>query len=156
MKHFVLCIAVLSSSAAHADALVDAISFAVTGSDASSVTAVNRAKCIFNVDGNTFYFDNIQTDRLKYRNMRSERRGNFTEIDLHGKQKVVDVLSKGATYDGSEFHRQLMQTAPGTFKDSVNSESDHTLFITTNESERLMSARQFIYSHGCVGQQSSF
>jgi hypothetical protein len=51
----------LASSVALADSevLTQAVSFAITGIDASKVIAVDKAQCIFKINNFTYYLNNV-------------------------------------------------------------------------------------------------
>jgi hypothetical protein len=66
---------IASPAIAEDDVLLQAVGFAITGSDDAKVLAVDRAKCIFRVESNylentspsrfgVFYLNNVQVDRL--------------------------------------------------------------------------------------------
>jgi hypothetical protein len=54
-----ICLLIEQATGAESDVLLQAVSFAITGSDANRVVAVDRARCIFRVKSDTYYFNNI-------------------------------------------------------------------------------------------------
>ena len=117
-----------SSAAAADDALLQAVSFFITGSDASAVTAIDRAQCIFRVRDTTYFFNNIDTGRLSWSRWENGFGAQWTYFELHGKGKVVEDAQGAAT--------------------------DRTLRVASGEKDKLLRAWQYIYSHGCKEAKS--
>jgi hypothetical protein len=88
------------------DILLQAVSFAVTGSDASPVDVVDRQNCVFIVRQSTYYFNNIYSDRITTRSFVAPA-GNYTLVDIHGSTKIADIYSWGSKTDYS-LHVQTM------------------------------------------------
>jgi hypothetical protein len=128
-------IALLTSSrSVRADALLQAISFAITGSDATPVIILDRRDCVFRLEANTYYFNNIDPTRVTFLNFTRPVRGDYTRVGIHGKAKVIDMVSSGQTF----------------------SHADYELMVVTNEPARLIRAWQYIYANGCKGATSPF
>ena len=122
--------------AANDDVLMQAVSFAVTGSDANKVVVVDRAQCIFRVKDDTYYFNNIYTDRVAIQYW-TNKLFQWATVDIHGKKKVVDHFSPPP-------------------KGQTTSSSDETIYVNTRESDRLKKAWEYIYANGCKGMTSPF
>ena len=56
--------------------------------------------------------------------------------------------------DGSETIRQLRVAMPDAFTSHHNTYKEHELHLNTNDQDRVKTAWQYIYSHGCTGKQS--
>jgi hypothetical protein len=123
------CAFAVCASAAD-DTLLQAVSFVITGSDASPVTVVDRAQCIFKVGDTTYFFNNIDTGRLSWSRWENGFGAKWTYFELHGKDKVVEN-DKGAA-------------------------TDRTVRVPSGEKDRLLRAWQYIYSHGCKEAKSPF
>jgi hypothetical protein len=144
------------TSGARADTLTEAIAFAVTGSDGAKVAAVNQAQCIFKVENDTYYFNNIYVDRITFQLRQNRIYGPSIEIELHGKLKVVDEYSAPAKNDGSPIMMEMAQRRPDFFKPHIFPRIDHTLSVSSSEFERVRRAWAYIYANGCTGQKSPF
>jgi hypothetical protein len=137
------------------DVLVQAVSFAITGSDASPVVSVDRQHCIFRVNSNTYYLDNIYTNRIAIRNLKNQLGQFWSVVEIHGKEKVVDIANhpvqepRVLTEALKNYYRELYDA-------NSTSVSDHTIRVDTHESDRLVKAWQYIYAHGCKGMTSPF
>jgi hypothetical protein len=132
------------------DILLQAVSFAITGSDGSNVTAIDRAQCVFKVENDTYFLNNVYVDRISIRKF--EFVGAM--VELHGKKKVVD--SPPAKHTGSALDKMMMQDHPDDFKGGRTAASDKTIMVYTNESDRLVKAWEYIYANGCKGATSPF
>jgi hypothetical protein len=132
------------------DILLQAVSFAITGSDGSKVTAVDRAQCVFKVEEDTYYLNNVYVDRISIKNWKNL----FATVDIHGNKKVVDQPAKHTGSAGSAFDKMMMQDHPD--KGGRAAASDKTIWVNTNESDRLVKAWEYIYANGCKGMTSPF
>jgi hypothetical protein len=56
------------ASLADSDVLLQAVSFAITGSDANKVVAIDRQQCIFKMENYRYYLNRIRTDRITSQN----------------------------------------------------------------------------------------
>jgi hypothetical protein len=137
------------------DVLLQAVSFAVTGSDANRVVPVDLANCIFRVKSNTYHFNNIYTDRISFQNLENKLGRVWTTVDLHGKQKIADISTASVqeppllTKDLNNYYREVYEA-------NSTSYADYSLQIVTRESARLVKAWQYIYANGCKGMKSPF
>jgi hypothetical protein len=138
------------------DVLLQAVSFAITGSDGAKVTAIDRAQCVFKVEDDTYFLNNVYVDRISIRNWGAGV-VVFATVDLHGKKKVVDSSpAKHTGSAGSAFNKMKMQDHPDYSKGGRTAESDKTIMIWTSESDRLVKAWEYIYANGCQGATSPF
>ena len=151
---------IISSAAfsADPDVLMQAVSFAVTGSDATKVVAVDRAQCVFKIGDDTYYLNNIYTDRIAIQSWSNKLNQNWATVEIHGKKKVVDHYTPQPTFTGSDYDKQMMSIDPHYFatKAKTTSSSDETIHVTTREYDRLSKAWQYIYANGCKGMTSPF
>jgi hypothetical protein len=142
-----------TASLAESDVLLQAVSFAITGSDASKVVAINQRQCIFKVNNYTYYFDRIYTDRITFQNIKKDR----VWIEIHGKANVIDLWDPPAAKDdGSAKMRELKTFSPEVFQPTAQSFADYTVEVWTTELERLKRAWEYIYANGCTGITSPF
>ncbi len=126
-----ICLALLfSPTHAANDVLLQAISFMITGSDGSTVTALDPDQCVFEVDDVTYFLNNVELDRIHYVVLENKLGRVWMELELHGKRKVV--------------------------QDSGGAATDRTLLLPTREKDRVLRAIDYIYSHGCKGTRSPF
>ena len=146
---------VAHSAYAADDVLTQAVSFAVTGSDANRVVVVDRAKCVFRVKSNTYYFNNIYADRISFQNLHNRLGRVWTTIEMHGKQKVADI-STVSVQEPAELSKELRDYYREVYDANSTSYADYTLQIDTHESVRLIKAWQYIYANGCKGITSPF
>lgn len=144
---------------AESDILLEAISFAITGSDGANVIPIDRAKCIFRISDDTFYLNNVQTDRISIQNWKNKLQ-QWATIELHGKDKVAEVYSPGIKFTGSELDQAAMARDPNFFakrgRPSAAPKNDYTITVYTREQDRLLKAWRYIYAHGCKGTSSPF
>jgi hypothetical protein len=142
---------------AESDVLLQAVSFAVTGSDANKVIIIDLPQCIFRVKDDTYYFNNMFTDRISFQNLHNQRGSVWTNVDLHGKKKVIEHYSPPVPFTGSELDQE-MKKIPGYFNPAghTSSATDETIRVDTRESERLVKAWQYIFANGCKGITSPF
>jgi hypothetical protein len=140
---------------AESDVLLQAISFAVTGSDANRVVAVDRARCVFRVKSDTYYFNNIYTDRVTFRDLQNRLGRVWTEVELHGKQKVTDIANT-PVQEPAQLTKELNDYYREVYEANSTSYADHTIQIDTHESVRLRKAWQYVFANGCKGMTSPF
>ena len=91
------------------DTLLQAIGF-VTGYEAQSVSVVDRKSCIFRAGPNTYYFNNVYVDRITFRHFTRPVLGDYTNVDIHGKGKVIDRVSHDQTFPQADY-RWWQQTS---------------------------------------------
>jgi hypothetical protein len=109
------------------------LSFAITGSDASTVVAIDRRQCIFKVDDDTYYFNSMYTDRIQLKGMKNNLTV-WTEVFLHGKTKVVDVYSAGLKYSGTEIEKTIKAETPRVYQPHIDSYADYGFRVFTSDS----------------------
>jgi hypothetical protein len=145
----------INQAAADSDVLSQAVSFAVTGSDANRVVVVDRAKCIFRVKSNTYYFNNLYTDRISFRDLQNKLGRVWTEVELHGKQRISDIANT-AVQEPAQLTKELNEYYREVYEANSTSYSDYTIQIDTHESARVRKAWQYIFANGCKGITSPF
>jgi hypothetical protein len=134
---------------------MQAVSFAETGSDANEVLVLDRQQCIFQVDSQTYYFNNIYTDRISFQNMKNRMGDVWTNVEIHGKKKVVSGHTE-IPFKGTELDYAMKASKPDFFDSKTFSYADHSIRISTRESSRLVKAWQYIFANGCKGRTSPF
>lgn len=139
---------------ADSDVLLQAVSFAVTGSDANRVVVVDRAKCIFRVRSNTYYLNNLYTDRITSRDLQNKLGRVWTEVELHGKQKVSDIANT-TVQEPAKLPKELNDYYREVYEANSTSHADYTIQIDTHGSARLRKAWQYIFTNGCKGDDES-
>jgi clan AA aspartic protease (TIGR02281 family) len=128
-------------------ALLKAVAFALTGDDSRHVQ--DWPDCVYVIKPEsptgpvfTFRLNNIDPERLKV------AEGTDTETDIHisGEDTIVDEYSINP------------DIPPNTMRGNrvLLHHSQWTLKLPTNESERLLRAWRYVYSHGCTGHKGSF
>jgi hypothetical protein len=78
----------------------------------------------------------------------------WVTVELHGDDVVFEETTEPLKDDGSETIRQLRVATPDAFTPHHNTYKEHELHLTTNDQDRVKTAWQYIYSHGCTGKQS--
>jgi hypothetical protein len=130
-----------NSTATSDDAILTAVAFALTGDDTAHIQ--DWPDCVYVLKSQsppgmvlTFRLNNIDPERLKV----VEIGDTETDIHLSGEDTIVDEYG-GNTLGGNG---------------ALIHHSQWTLKISTHESERLLRAWRYIYSHGCAGRKGSF
>lgn len=150
MRLFVIAAAAFLALPAYAESgpLEQAVSFVTTGSDSSSVLAVDRPNCIFQVSQEQsgtivqeykWHFNAIDTKRINLRPAYGGMMGNSVTTNVHGSSTILELLDPG---EGDNAHWR--------------SYSDREYIVSTDEYPRLARAWQYIYSHGCKARSSNF
>jgi clan AA aspartic protease (TIGR02281 family) len=129
------------------DAILKAVAFALTGDDSRHVQ--DWPDCVYVIKAEaasgpvfTFRLNNIDPERLKIVEI------GDTETDTHisGEDTIVDEYGVNA---------DVPPNTTGGNKVLLH-HSQWTLKFPTNESERLLRAWHYIYTHGCTGHKGSF
>jgi hypothetical protein len=141
--------------AAESDVLSQAISFALTGSDASRVVPVDRQQCVFRVNSNTYYLNNIYSNRISFENLHNQLGQSWSTVEIHGKLRVVDVANH-PIQEPAVLTEALRNYYREVYEANSTSFADRTIRVDTRESDRLVKAWQYIYAHGCKGMTSPF
>ena len=139
-----------AASHAETDVLLQAVGFALTGSDNAKVSVIDRKNCIFRVGyHDVFHLNNVHFDRIEVQEwletsrVRGELR--YLTVSLHGSQIV---LERNNRVDESSFSaediRTLRQIDPSAFKDSIESFKETKLTLDTTEIDRVKRAWNFI------------
>ncbi len=83
---------------AQSPAFMNAVAFALTGSDGSAVRVVDQANCVFMINakteggrvvGEVFHLNNVQTDRLSIQPWQNIA-GRWVEVALRGSSTVYE------------------------------------------------------------------
>jgi len=165
----VLCGAFLALAVASAqsDILLQAVGFALTGSDNAKVRQLNRANCVFGItseNSEVFHLNNVHVDRIMVQAwMRRQPWGEekYVTVELHGDKMVYELTTKARdessdTPQAREMFQGLKQKFPDLFKPQHTVSNEHTLTLMTGETDRVIRAWNYIYSNGCTGQKSPF
>src|SRR5882724_11760253 len=105
------------TASADSDILLQAVSFAITGSDGSKVTTVDRARCVFRIGNTTYFLNNVYSDRIYQREWRNKLGETWLTVELHGKQKIIEQFEPPPTPTGSEeLDRALVAQDPTYFQ----------------------------------------
>ncbi|WP_315759697.1 hypothetical protein [Bradyrhizobium sp. SZCCHNRI2007] len=148
-----------ASLASEPDPLIQAVSFATTGTNGTDISVIDRTHCIFKIGNDTIYFNNVYIDRIALKTWSNKLGNVWTTVDIHGRGKVVDHYAPPLTYTGSEFDKALIAADPDYFSSrtaQITTGSDFTFTVRTTESTRLARAWKFIYANGCKGIRSPF
>jgi hypothetical protein len=171
--------AVVPPALADSDTLLQAVGFALTGSDNAKVQPIDRANCVFRVDSDViragvnssefavFHLNNVQADRIAIQNWirRNYIYGEekYVTVELHGNARVYEATLPPAVEEKSDdpeavrtFISKLKREHPESFQTRHISSNEQTLELATNDGDRVNRAWQYIFSHGCVGQKSPF
>ncbi len=128
----------LATAAKADDVFMQAVAFALTGSDAGPVEPIIMEDCIFRAGSRTFYLNNVQTDRVWIQGWRDGFGNDSVTVELRGDTTVVEMITN--------------DPKPGT----LLKKADWTLRLDTNETERVVRAWSYVYAHGCTGKKSPF
>jgi hypothetical protein len=148
----------LVSPAKADDVLLQAVSFAITGSDGTDVVAVDRKQCVFRIGNDTYFLNNVYTDRISIEHWKNKLNSRWVTVAIHGKKKIIEHVSQPRKYTGSEVDQMLLREDPNYFSSDRTSTAvtDETLRVDTIESARVAKAWQYIYANGCKGMTSPF
>lgn len=140
------------------DVFLQAAGFALTGSDDARVKPVDRKSCVFQIDNDVYFLNNVQTDRIRFSRWRDRLRGTYHwTVSLHGSETVLRKNSKANLANfNAEQTTALLQIDPYAFADHISTHNETDLSLGTDDIERVKRAWTFIYSHGCSGQKSPF
>ena len=148
----------LMSPAAFAgsDTFLQAVGFALTGTDSAEVKVVDRKNCVFRVKSDIFYLNNLHVDRLNIQNWKRKdligREEFFTTVELHGDETVFTRIEDTEAFDATSLYAEMKKIPEPARYNS----KEHTLTITTNEGARVGRAWSYLYSNGCIGKKSAF
>ena len=166
-------VTVLVGSPVHAesDVLIQAVGFALTGSDNAKVRTINRKDCVFAIGDDTYYLNNVQVDRLAFEKWESKNPAGIVverwlTAELHGHETVYETIERPepppreSDYP-AKFVEELKRSDPNFFnqkaKPAVRKTSKQaSVRLATSETDRINRAWQYIYANGCVGTKSPF
>lgn len=161
-KLAVVCVALLGITARSGygaeDVLVRAVGFAITGNDNTEPKIIDRKNCVFKIGNDTYYLDNVQTDRLAFQKWKSTSGPyqEWTTVDLHGDDVIAIEIHQPIAFNGTEVEKSLKKSEPSLFKPSKHQERQMHLTLWTSDEARVIRAWKYIYSHGCSGKLSPF
>jgi hypothetical protein len=154
---------------AHADSdtLLQAVGFALTGSDDAKVQPIDRSNCVFRIESEyapsgVYHLNNVQVDRITLQSWKSnngvfgERR--YVTVDLHGSAPVYETtLPPRMTIQPNDttFTKDLIKGSNLDTPKHIRS-NEKTIELATSDQDRVKRAWVYIYAHGCVGQKSPF
>jgi hypothetical protein len=145
------------------NSFLNAVAFALTGSDATPVRVVDQANCVFMVNpktengrivGEVFHLNNIQTDRISIQPWENVL-GRWVQVELRGSSTIyeytgaynTDATNPLVTPEQQEKLQSLVQPRQS---------ASFTLKLDATETDRVVRAWRYIYSNGCKGSRSSF
>jgi hypothetical protein len=140
---------------AESDLFMRAVGFALTGTDDVDVKVIDRISCVFAIKNEVFRLNNVYADRIKIQ-------GSQTRLGVPGQRVTVELLGSEVVFeknvepprdDGSEVMRQMRVQSPSLFEPHHYTYTQHELFLATNDQDRVKTAWQYIYSHGCTGKR---
>jgi hypothetical protein len=140
---------------AETDVFMRTVGFALTGSDDADPKVIgDRTKCVFAINNDIFHLNNVHTDRIAIQAwQRQQGSEQWVTVELYGDDVVFEETTEPLKDDGSETIRQLRAAMPDAFKLHHNAYKEHELRLTSNNQDRVKTAWQYIYSHGCTGKQ---
>ena len=142
---------------AESDLFMRTVGFALTGTDDVEVKVIDRTRCVFAINNDLFRLNNVYTDRIKIQGQRRQWLGvleQWVAVELLGGEVVFEKTVEPPRDDGSELTRQMRLQSPSLFEPHHYTYTQHELFLATNDQDRVKTAWQYIYSHGCTGKQS--
>ena len=141
---------------AETDVFMRTVGFALTGNDNADPKVIgDRAKCVFAINNDIFHLNNVYPDRLAIQGwQRQQGLEQWVTVELHGDDVVFEETTEPLKDDGSQTIRKLRAAMPDAFTSRHNTYKEHELHLTTNNQDRVKTAWQYIYSHGCTGKQS--
>jgi hypothetical protein len=157
-------IAAIAPSRANQDVLLTAVSFALTGYDTAHVEVVDRANCIFMLNGTrlhgrlvgeVFHLNNIDVDRLTIDDWHDAFGTTWIQVNLRGESTIYEYTG---AYDIDTTGDHLPVDTQLTFQQMSRprQSSAWVLEIYSREKDRLIRAWQYIYANGCTGTKSPF
>jgi len=140
-------------AAAQDPALLKAISFALTGSDASNFEFSDASQCtvhrsVSNATGHgeeVYYLNNIDPSRSVF----TQYTQKYPEYAMSQFFSTVELHGEGAVY---EYHWIMDRPA---FNNTMKT-ADHEITVYTSEHSRLIRSWKYIYAHGCKAAHSSY
>jgi hypothetical protein len=90
-----------------------------------------------------------------FRDLQNKLGRVWTEVELHGKQKVTDIANT-PVQEPAQLTKELNDYYREVYEANSTSYADHTIQIDTHESARLKKAWQYIFANGCKGMTSPF
>jgi hypothetical protein len=113
---------VVTTGFAAPDTLLQAVGFALTGSDNTQVQVIDRASCTFAVGNEVYHLNNIDTDRLAITSpttclVPTGSADQCVSIYLHGEAPIYERTDTQTKSDPTnEFDRIVKQTHPEVFE----------------------------------------
>jgi hypothetical protein len=140
-------------AAAAEPGLLKAISFALTGSDASTFEFSDSSQCIVHrmvssAHGHgeeTYYLNRVDPARTAF----TQYTQKYPEYAMSQSFSTVELHGEGTVY---EYHWITDRPA---FDDTFRT-ADHEITVYTSEHSRLLRAWKYLYSHGCQAAHSSY
>jgi len=137
------------------EVLLKAVAYVLTGDDVGPVGVVDRPNCVFEFDHNfggpslheIAHLNNVDRTRSKIQRITTgDRSQPGVKITLRGEQ-VIEFPPIPPSDLGDGF---VVTGSPAKFA------SEETIVLRTDESQRVLRAWDYIYSHGCKGRASAF
>jgi len=142
---------------------MNAVAFALTGSDTAAVRVIDQANCVFMINakieggrlvGEVFHLNNVQTDRISVQPWQNIA-GRWVEVALRGSSIVYEYTG---AYEIDSASSVMTKEQQETFQEMVRPRRSDSFVIKlyTTETDRITRAYQYIYSNGCKGSKSAF
>jgi hypothetical protein len=164
-RTLVLAVAVLAAESAfgQSPAFMNAVAFALTGSDAAPVQVIDRANCIFMINskiedgravGEIFHLNNVQTDRISIQPWQNVA-GRWVEVSLRGASTIYEYTGAyQIDTTNSAMPRDTQEKLQGISRPRRS--DSFTIKLYTTETDRVIRAWRSIYANGCKGSKSAF
>lgn len=151
------------SAFAETNPFMNAVAFALTGSDGSPVRVVDQANCVFMINaknegghftGEVFHLNNVQVDRISIQPWHNIA-GPWVQVELRGAATVYEFTgSYNVDTTNPVMSREQQEQLQGLVRPRRS--NSFTLKLYTTESDRVVRAYQYIYQNGCKGSRSAF
>lgn len=149
----------ISTSIAATDTLVDAVGFALTGTDDAKPLVIDRPNCVFGLGDEIFHLNNVETDRItieSYDQRSALGIDRYLRVGLHGRDTIYESTTQLQYDPSNELYRALKEKDASMFEPKHSSSNQHLLNLPSSEKGRMVRAWRYIYSNGCVGKKSTF
>jgi hypothetical protein len=140
-----------------ADEFMRAVEFALTGSDHAEPKVIgHRGNCVFAIGNEVFRLNNVYVDRIKIQVSQKQWLGRLEQrvtVAVHS-DDIVFETTLDPPHDDSELMRHMRVESPDLFKPQRLTYTEYELHLATNDQDRVKTAWQYVYSHGCTGKRS--
>lgn len=134
-----------------------AVGFALTGTDGADIKVIDRTSCVFAINNDLFRLNNVYTDGIKIQRQQRHILGVLEQrvtVELRGDEIVFENTVEPPKDDASEVMRQMRVQSPSLFEPQHYAYTRHERFLATDDLDRVKTAWQYVYSHGCTGKRA--